>query len=117
MTAKHLEKLAFLEKLRTAPEAEDLRNDQKIGSLLLYIPEAVEDWINEYEHEHVVTYLKKKLEESGNRIVKVGVTKLWYNTGNDTIYGNFHWSLRGTFYQQLAVFNEETARWELTPHH
>lgn len=90
--------------------------DRIFGTVEVFISEEMQAWINEYEARIVGEYVERKIRESnGTRIVKCGRTVTKIDTDGDLV-GYFHWSLKGEFYDQVIVWNDELKQWEYAKH-
>lgn len=101
-------------KVKATAKTAQTANPMRYPNLMLYVSEAVADWIHNNESEDVDNYLKKKLTQAnGTRTVKVGPTRV---RPTDTNTGDFVWTLKGKVYPQVAKFNATEDRWELAEH-
>lgn len=81
------------------------------GTIVLVVTEDCEKRLNEEQPLVVCEYVARKLRESGDRTIKVGRTVTRQN--GEFLEGTFHWSLRGEFYDQLAVWDPTSKQWFL----
>jgi hypothetical protein len=87
------------------------------GTIMVYISEEMAAWINENEARVVGEYVERKLREAGeSRTIKCGRTVTAIDPNDKDLVGYFHWSLKGEFYDQVVVWNENELRWEYAKH-
>jgi hypothetical protein len=81
-------------------------------TIMVLVRKSVYDELMAREPRKVAEYLERKIAAAENYTFKVGRT-VTREGADGKMYGDFNWSLSGTLYPQLAVWNPRRSRWEL----